>query len=441
MAFGKVIVLAFVLLNGGAAYGQSANVDSVSSIGDLQSYSGRATVLIVKSYYPGGRSGGGTFIFDQANQSSSDSCTAFPAKGGRWIRQNASPLDVTMCGAYWDGVHDDAAAISNAIGVARKIRTTVALPGGVGKVCSSVKSASGVIIRGQGMGTAGAIAGSPTLVDGSCMKAGWVFDLVNPKGTEQVEAPKYYDMSIRVGENNAPGGCIRWNAVSGGFTDAPNSQGYMLHPHAERIYCELGNNIGNQQVGLECSKCFDGDLSQNNVMYGKTSISLEGSDVMCIGCAGPNRVQGAHDSLIRLVAHGTFGNMDRVVGNEILYPYDRGQRYDAYIFDGARSATIESNHIEGITAGAQSVIHVAGGFSHTIANNDINVLLGNGASVPHWLIAEGPFVNFRATNNGCGGCILGPALFTNRAKQYNNGGVPQIITHEGNAGSGDSGFP
>jgi len=91
--------------------------------------------------------------------------------------------------------------------------------------------------------------------------------------------------------------------------------------------------------------------------------------------------------------------------------------------------------------GAQSAIHVSGGFSHAIANNDIDVLVGGGAAVPHWLIANGPFVNFRATNNGCGGCILGPALFTNRAQQYNNGGVPQIITHGGNAGSGDSGFP
>jgi len=132
--------------------------------------------------------------------------------------------------------------------------------------------------------------------------------------------------------------------------------------------------------------------------------------------------------------------MDRVVGNEVLLPLDHGQRYDAYIFDNARSATIESNHIEGYIAGAQSAIHVSGGFSHTIANNDIDTVVGN-AMVPHWLVANGPFVNFRATNNGIAGRILTPALFTNRAPLFNEGGVPQIITHAGNAGAGDSGFP
>jgi len=68
------------------------------------------------------------------------------------------------------------------------------------------------------------------------------------------------------------------------------------------------------------------------------------------------------------------------------------------------------------------------------------VLANTVSAAPHWLIAEGPFVNFRATNNGCGGCVLGPALFTNRASSY-NGIVPQVITHSGNAANGDSGFP
>jgi hypothetical protein len=273
------------------------------------------------------------------------------------------------------------------------------------------------------------------------MKSGWVFDLVTPKGTALVEAPKYYDFSIKTANNSAPGGCIRWNTPAGGFTDDPSSQHYMMNPYAARIYCEMQNGPGNQQVGLECSKCFDGDFSQNNIVYGKTSIALEGSDVMCIGCAGPNRVSYSSDALIRLVSHGTFGNMDRVVGNEILYPTDSNQRYDAFIYDASRSSTIESNHIEGIIAGVQSVIHVSGGFSHAIMNNDIDVLVPGGASAPHWLVADGPFVNFQAFNNGCGGCILGPALFKNRSANYNDGGVKQIITHGGNAANGDSGFP
>jgi hypothetical protein len=61
--------------------------------------------------------------------------------------------------------------------------------------------------------------------------------------------------------------------------------------------------------------------------------------------------------------------------------------------------------------------------------------------VPRWLVAEGPFVNFRAFNNGCAGCILGPALFRNQSTDFNAGGVRQIITHGGNAVNGDAGFP
>ena len=53
-----------------------------------------------------------------------------------------------------------------------------------------------------------------------------------------------------------------------------------------------------------------------------------------------------------------------------------------------------------------------GGFSHAILNNDIDVMINTVSGVPHWLVAEGPFVNFRAFNNGCGGCVLQPAQFS-----------------------------
>jgi hypothetical protein len=265
-----------------------------------------------------------------------------------------------------------------------------------------------------------------------------VFDLTTPNGTTNFEAPKYYDMQIRTATTGGPGGCIRWNSIVGGFTDTPASQYYMMHPHAERIWC---NQATRKQTGLECSKCFDGDFSQNVITAGNIGIALEGSDVMCIGCAGPNRISYTTDSLIRLVAHGTFGNMDRVVGNELLYPTDSHVPYDSFIYDAARSSTIEANHIEGIITGVKSVIHVLSGFSTTIINNDIDVLVNTVSAAPHWLIADGPFVNFRAFNNGCAGCVLGPALFSNKSSTYNNGGVPQIITHGGNAANGDAGFP
>jgi hypothetical protein len=415
-------------------------LSAVASIEELQATGGAPRGVPLVADHSGLNKGGGLFVFQANSASPSDGCTLFTAGGGkgRWVRQvNGTALDVTMCGAWWDNNHDDAAVLSHAFQVAAGLHMTLSLPGGTGKVCSSVTAARGVIIRGQGMGTAGDTAGSPTVVNGSCMKGGWVFDFPTPKGTTNIEAPKYYDMEILTMGAAVAGGCIRWNSVSGGFTDNAESQYYMMHPHAERIWCNLQNR---SQVGLECSKCFDGDFSQNNITNGKHGIALEGSDVMCIGCAGPNRVSYTGDSLIRLATHGTFGNMDRVVGNELLYPGDNHQRFDSFIYDASRSSTIEGNHIEGIVSGVQSAIHVVGGFSHAILNNDIDVLASSTSAAPHWLVAEGPFVNFRATNNGCGGCVLGPALFPNRASTY-NGIVPQVITHGGNAANGDSGFP
>ena len=420
---------------------------SVASVDELQAERGTAALLLL-SYHAGTNRGGGLFVWDATANTAPDGCVVFAARGataGRWIRQLTGALDATMCGVYWDNIHDDAAALTRAFAVASRLGAALDLPRGTAKVCSSVTAARAVIVRGQGMGTSNDSLPSPTLIDGSCMKGGWVFDLQTPNGTTNLEAPKYFDMEIRAGRNSNPGGCIRWNNAAGGFTDSAASQNYMLHPIAQRIFCSFHNAPGNQQIGLECSKCFDGDFSQNNVIYGKTAIALEGSDVMCIGCAGPNRVSYSIDSLIRLAAHGTFGNMNRVVANEILYPTDNRQRYDSFIYDGSRSSTIESNHIEGVISGVQSVIHVAGGFSHAIENNDIDVLAdasgGIIKSAPHWLVADGPFVNFRATNNGCGACILGPALFRNNSPNYNDGGVRQIITHGGNAANGDVGFP
>jgi hypothetical protein len=399
----------------------------------------------IGAHAAGMNKGGGLFAWDGASSAGADNCTIFAGKSGpgRWIRQLSGSLDATMCGVWWDNSHDDAAVLTQSFKVAAALRTTLVLPGGTGKICSTVRTMPSVIVRGQGMGAAGNVTASPTLVNAECLKAGWVFEILAPYGSDQLDAPKYYDMSIKLGNNRNLGGCIRWNRVEGGFTDSAASQNYMMHPHAERIYCEMQNAPGNQQIGLQCSKCFDGDFSQNEIEWGKTSIDLEGSDVMCIGCAGPNRMSSSQDSLVRMAAHGTFGNMDRVVGNEILYPIDHGQRYDSFIFDNTRSSTIEANHIEGSIKGVQSAIHLVQGFSHSIVDNDVDVLTTGINPAPHWLVVEGPVVNLRVFNNGVAGVFLGPAYFDGPASQpnYNLNGIRQVITHGGNAGNGDSGFP
>jgi hypothetical protein len=444
----KTTFIGFMML--GALFGPSlaaiaaVPVSAVGSIDEMQALNGAANpVAQVLSYHPGLNRGGGLFVWNAEATGAADNCVTFAPKAaqkGRWTRQLTGALDVTMCGAYWDNTHDDSVPLTHAFAVASALRVSLTLPGGEGKICSTVIAARAVIVRGQGMGALDNAGPSPTVVNGSCIKSGWVFDITTPNGQTELEAPKYYDMEIQAGGGKAPGGCIRWNNPTGGFTDSAASQYYMMRPHAERVYCILANT---EETGLVCSKCFDGDFSQNVIVHGKTGIDLEGSDAMCIGCAGPNRIAYSSDYMIRVVSHGTFGNMDRIVANEFLVPTDTPPVYDAMIFDASRSSNIESNHMEAYLPGIKAAIHVVGGFSHTIDNNDIDVLTGSGGdrTTPHWLIAEGPFTNFRAFNNGCAGCTMGPALFTNKSKDFNPGFVPQIITHGGNAGSGDIGFP
>src|SRR3954470_4830816 len=212
-----------VTLLGQPALAAPIPIGAVASIAEMQGLNGvAAPVVQVLSYYPGLNRGGGLFVWNAASGDAPDGCTAFaPQKQagqkGRWVRQLSGALDATMCGAYWDNAHDDAAALTRAFAAAAVLRVNLSLPGGTAKVCSSVRAAHAVTVRGQGMSTNGASDPAPTLVNGTCIKSGWVFDITAPAGAGAMEAPKYYDMGIQAGSNSNPGGCIRWNDVAGGF--------------------------------------------------------------------------------------------------------------------------------------------------------------------------------------------------------------------------------
>jgi hypothetical protein len=395
----------------------------------------------ITSWYAGLNKGGGILTYDSTDTTTADnSCTVFvDGASHRFKRPINGPLDVTMCGVKADGSTNDAAAFNLAyVAASTTPLKTLTAPCGTIKVNSTITTAQGVSIRGCGMGTASNSPLGQTKIDASALSVGWVFDINTPNGTTLFEAPKYYDMAIIAHQSDVnAGGCIRWNNIANGFTDDNTSQYYMLHPHAERIFCEVNSGLTTQQIGIQCNKCFDGDISQSDVFFGAVGIDLEGSDIVSIGGAGGNRVQGAVSSLILLQQRGTFGNKDRVVGNELLYPTDFGQTVTCYICDNGESTVIDSNHIEGIIPTATSVIKIAAGYNHVIQNNDIDV-----AGAANWLWVDTDLTALTVTGNGCAGCILNVARFqAGTLYYYNNGGVRQIITHSGNNGNADSGFP
>ena len=112
-------------LAGSSALAAPMPISAAASIAEMQGLNGAAAPVVqVLSYYPGLNRGGGLFVWNAASGDAPDSCTVFaPQKQaagqkGRWIRQLSGALDATMCGAYWDNSHDDAAALTRAFAAA-----------------------------------------------------------------------------------------------------------------------------------------------------------------------------------------------------------------------------------------------------------------------------------------------------------------------------------
>lgn len=259
-----------------------------------------------------------------------------------------------------------------------------------------------------------------TVQNGPC------FLFQNPNGSSEVQAPQIYDLSIVSGPPPAhPTVMIQYNRVAGGFTDNATTQSYMMRPIVQRVRLEGG------EIGVQCSKCFDGDMSLN-LLTGQSrhGFNLEGSDWMSIGAAGTNRIVSTGDYPVKLASHGTFGNGNLVSHNDILSP---AAGVSAYIYSSVRTVYIEKNFLEGHTGGACEIRIDNGALHATIRDNHVT-----DPSVTNWLcviprLAQAEFTDNQTTSHG-----QGPARFDNGRGPYNTV-MPQTIVHFGNWSEG--GFP
>lgn len=439
-----------------------ANMPTVASIAALQALgaaSSQYAAINVASYYASQNSGGGVFVWVPGSTATAEPCVVIQASGvttGRWFRQiGTSAIDYSQCGAKADDTTDATATITAAYAAALAYKKELTCSG-IYKITGLVltpSNAQGVITRGtgiaapNGVNTALGQNGNCTL-DGKLITTGtgWVIDYSTPYpgfGNSQSAAPKFYDMNIWASQSANMGGCIRFNSIAGGFTDDNTSQQPVMKPIILRVFCQADNIAGTVQVAFQCSKCFDGDFSLNESNGAQYGIDIEGSDVMSIGGAGGNRIQGTLSNPVRLVSHGSFGNMDRVIGNEILSPRDVGQTLSAWIYDSARSSVIADNHIEGHVANTTSTITIDGGFSHSIHDNDIDTQLTGSPPTTNWLVVTGNLINLSVFNNGNAGIEQSPASFNAGAGSlyWYNGVLRQEIFHGNNTGAGDQSFP
>lgn len=104
-------ILTILLLVGAPVSASALPLTTAASVGELQAQPGAGAVQLL-SYYAGNNKGGGLFAWVAGSSATPDGCVIFGGTGGRWVRQLPGALDVTMCGAYWDGAHDDAAALN-----------------------------------------------------------------------------------------------------------------------------------------------------------------------------------------------------------------------------------------------------------------------------------------------------------------------------------------
>jgi hypothetical protein len=397
-------------------------VYAVESVADLRSADGSKTpVLQVTGYYPGSLLGGGLFVW-QAAAKPADHCIAFAARDGKggWVRRlESGVLDVTMCGAHWDGVRDDASAISAAFTVASSNGLSLSCPGGTGRIASTVAPArfANVVLRCQGIGAS-------TLY--CVVEARPCFLFQNPTGPQAVQAPQIYDLTI--GAGRLPHGAsvvIQYNSIAGGFRDDDTTQSYMMRPIVQRVRIDGG------AIAIQCSKCFDGDFSLDALAFqGRHGFDIEGSDWMSLGDAGSNRIERTGGVPIRLASHGTFGNGDMVSHNDILAP---APGVETYIYSSARTSYLEKNFFEGATGGACEIMIDTGASHAVVRDNHVT-----DRTVRHWLcvvplLRQADFSDNQTTGRG-----QGPAHFENKGT-WKDLFLPHAIVHSGNWS--EAGFP
>ena len=421
-----LIFALFLLLPNAASAG---TVTSLATLADLKALGPAAAAnpaVQTQGYWRPGV-GGGSYLWDAA--STATDCLHVAVGGsatGRYVLQPQSgQLLPTQCGAWFDSSadgsqgHDDAAAWNVTEIAAAHYGLVIGPVAGISRVTKTITPGVGVIHQGAGIDV-------ETIQCHDARASAACFYLQNPKTLAEIEAPKFYDMTLK---GNAGLIMIQYNSIGGGFGDDAISQGYMMRPIVQRVKTDYS------AIGLQCSKCMDGDFSQNTILGSVgVGIDLEGSDWMGVGDAGANRVADSGSYPIKAAFHGYFGNGDRIEHNDLLLPRSPAQ---AYIWSSARSSMIRDNFMEGNTHGACEIQIAEGTLTTSVVNNQVT-----DNTVKNWLCVEpaiesGTFTGNNTTNVGQGQALFGGGrgafIF------YNNAPLRQMIVH--NANWSEGGFP
>lgn len=318
-----------------------------------------------------------------------------------------------------------ASRIDSHMAAAIAIGGEIYFPSGEYHLTNTVTMAPGVIFRGAGQGNTVIFAGEgPTST--------WGFELLLPNGTEQVEAPKFYDMTIQA-TGSANG--IRWNSITGGFTNDNTSQQYMERPRLVNV--TMSNDSSTLGLGIQMNKCFNFLVSGCEFKGFNSPMDFEGSDV---GLVVNNRTDGTYTYEVTANSHGTFGASLSIRENDFNNPAAANVN-GGFIASTYQIISVENNHMEldgGVTR-TNLMAFSGNSFEIWIHNNRVD---SNG-NCTNWLnitpdvnrYLVSVFNNVTATASSLQGNVsIGPQPY------FNNSGGRCIFRHGGN-GSGDNVFP
>ncbi len=384
------------------------------------------TSVQTQAYRTGSGKGGAFYTWDAV--STTNDCIHVAVTGvgtGRYVLrtdlQNDSILP-TQCGAYFDADatansgHDDTTYWNAAEAVAVTYKLMIGPIGGTTKLLDTVNAGAGVVHQGTGQGQL--VVNCRFTAHDQC------FYIQNANGTNQIEAPKFFDMTIN--QSGVPGSGnggvgIKYNSVAGGFTDDNTTQAYMGHPIVQRVTFSGGAQ------GIQCSKCFDGQFSDIYFTGLDYSVNLQGSDFITVA---RNQIHNYGIAGLITIVRGTFSNMNVFDRNDIG---DSSQMaVNSPIVSTARSIRITNNSMEDNQPGHTQIcqINIGEGQSAVIENNLLNVI-GATNSI---CIAGDTWYNLHiANNNVATGAVPNPIFNAGAGLPiWINSGAKTQLTHFNN---------
>lgn len=323
-----------------------------------------------------------------------------------------APVNILDYGADPTGSADSTSAITAAIAAGLRVYC----PAGSYKITSTITLRPGTYICGDGIG----------ITAFSSTATGATFELLNPLGTAEVEAPKFFDFYLYT-----TGSGIRLNTQSDPFLDNNTSQSYMMRPIMERVIIVGSQNATGYAVSW--NKCFDGSIKNCKFVEFAYGIVFYGCDLNQIN---NNRIQSSGINCIAAISVNTFGSQTLIFDNDLL-----GAPSESFITSSDRDILIQDNYFEG-SGTMTAAIYISGGFYVKIDGNRIEV---QSTVAANWLRVGGAspvnLTQLWVTNNVNNGIGWGPALFNAGAgsRYFYNSQYRQKIFHQNNAS--EDGFP